>query len=59
VGHLLFARNVTQLLRDALQLKAEKPDLPPATFVERAAALEERFVASRHHPQDNGLQSDR
>jgi len=42
-GAVRFARNVTRLLRDALQLKAGKADLPPATFVERAAALEERL----------------
>jgi len=42
-GAVRFARNVTQLLRDALQLKAGKADLPPATFVEQAAALEERL----------------
>jgi hypothetical protein len=39
---------VTQLLRDTLQLKAEKPDWPPATFVERAAALEERLDPLSH-----------
>jgi transposase len=47
-GAVRFARNVTQLLRDALQLKAEKPDLPAATFVERAAALEERLDQLSH-----------
>ena len=42
-GAVRFARNVTQLLRDALQLKAEKPDVPQTTFVKRAAALENRL----------------
>ena len=42
-GAVRFARNVTQLLKDALQLKAGKADLPPAVFVEHAAALEERL----------------
>lgn len=42
-GAVRFARNVTQLLRDALQLKAEKADLPSAAFVEQAVALEERL----------------
>ena len=47
-GAVRFARNVTQLLRDALQLKTTKPDLPAATFVERAAALEERLDRLSH-----------
>jgi len=47
-GAVRFVRNVTKLLRDALQLKAEKPDLPPATFVERPAALEERLDQLSH-----------
>ena len=42
-GAVRFARNVTQLLKDALRLKRGKADLPPAVFVERAAALEERL----------------
>lgn len=42
-GAVRFARNVTQLLRDALQLKAEKTDLPSAAFIEQATALEERL----------------
>jgi transposase len=42
-GAVRFARNVTALLRKALQLKAEKPDLPEKTFTERATALEERL----------------
>ena len=42
-GAVRFARNVTQLLKDALQLKAGKAELPPAVFVEHAAALEERL----------------
>ena len=47
-GAVRFARDVTKLLRDALQLKAEKPDLPPETFAERAAALEERLDQLSH-----------
>jgi hypothetical protein len=42
-GAVRFARNVTRLLQAALQLKAGKAALPPATFIERAAALEERL----------------
>jgi len=42
-GAVRFARNVTQLLRDALQLKAEKADLPPETFAVQATALEKRL----------------
>jgi len=42
-GAVRFARNVTRLLRDALQLQAGKAALPPTTFVERAAVLEERL----------------
>ena len=42
-GAVRFARNVTKLLKDALQLKAEKADLPLAAFAEQAVALEERM----------------
>ena len=42
-GAVRFARDVTALLREALQLKAEKPELPAAAFAERAARLEERL----------------
>jgi transposase len=42
-GAVRFARDVTALLRDALQLKTEKPQLPAAVFAERAATLEERL----------------
>jgi len=42
-GAVRFARNVTALLREAIQLKAEKPDLSAETFAERAAALEQRL----------------
>jgi hypothetical protein len=42
-GAVRFARNVTKLLREALQLKVDKPDLPPATFAEQAKALEKRL----------------
>lgn len=42
-GAVRFARNVTALLREALRLKAEKPDLTEKTFIEQATALEERL----------------
>jgi hypothetical protein len=42
-GAVRFARNVTALLREALQLKAEKVELPVETFTERAAVLEARL----------------
>jgi transposase len=42
-GAVRFARNVSALLREALQLKAEKTDLSAQTFAERAAALEKRL----------------
>ena len=42
-GAVRFARNVTALLREALRLKAEKPDLPAEIFAERAVGLEERL----------------
>jgi transposase len=42
-GAVRFARDVTVLLRETLQLKAEKPHLPAQTFAEQAAALEERL----------------
>jgi len=42
-GAVRFARNVTALLREALRLKAEKPELPGETFTEQAAVLEERL----------------
>jgi transposase len=42
-GAVRFARNITDLLREALQLKAEKPALPEKVFIERATALEERL----------------
>ncbi len=42
-GAVRFARDVTVLLREALALKAEKPDLDPTTFSQRAADLEERL----------------
>ncbi len=40
-----FARDVATLLRDALTLHHEKPNLDLQTFVERAAALESRLDA--------------
>jgi transposase len=42
-GAVRFARHVTAVLREALQLKAEKPTLPAETFAQRATALEERL----------------
>ena len=47
-GAVRFARNVTQLLQDALRLKAGKGDLPPTAFVEQSAALEERLDTLCH-----------
>ena len=46
-GHEVVLRmlNVTALLREALQLKAEKADLPAEVFEERAAGLERRLDA--------------
>ncbi len=54
-GAVRFARDVTALLREALQLKVEKPNLPPETFAERAAALEQRLdrlIDERRHFSD-------
>ncbi len=42
-GAVRFARDVTALLREALRLKAEKSDLDPTTFRQRAADLEDRL----------------
>jgi len=42
-GAVRFAREVTALLREGLELKAAKPQLPPETFAERAAVLEQRL----------------
>ena len=42
-GAVRFTRDVTVLLREALVLKKEKPDLDPTTFAQRAAALEDRL----------------
>jgi transposase len=47
-GAVRFARQVTALLREAIQLKAEKPDLPSDVFAERAALLEQRLDALIH-----------
>jgi len=41
-----FAREVTDLLREALALKTEKPTLDTETFAQRASALETRLDAS-------------
>jgi transposase len=40
---LHFARQMTVLLQEAIQLKAEKPSLDPFTFAQRARALEARL----------------
>jgi hypothetical protein len=40
---LHFARQMTAVLQEALQLKAEKPNLDPFTFAQRAQALETRL----------------
>lgn len=47
-GAVRFARNVAALLREAIQLKAEKADLSAEVFTERAAALEEQLDALIH-----------
>ena len=56
-GAVRFTRNVTSLLRDALQLRGETPGLPRATFAERAAALKEgqlSYECRRFTDPDNG-----
>jgi transposase len=40
---LHFARQMTALLQEAIRLKAEKPNLDPFTFANRARALETRL----------------
>ena len=40
---LQFARQITALLQEALQLKTEKPNLDPFTFAQRARTLETRL----------------
>lgn len=50
-----FAQQATALLQDALRLKAEKPNLDPFTFANRARALETRLdslIASRRRFSD-------
>ncbi len=42
-GAVRFARNVTALLQEALQLKADKPSIAADAFSQRAAELEERL----------------
>ena len=42
-GAVRFARDVMALLREALALKKEKPDLDLTTFTQRATALEDRL----------------
>ena len=44
-GAVRFARDVTALLRHALALKAEKPNLSPDLFAQRAATLEAELDA--------------
>lgn len=44
-GAVRFAREVTVLLREATQLKADKPTISPALFASRAQALERRLDA--------------
>jgi transposase len=44
-GAVRFARDVTAVLQGALALKAEKPNLSPAVFAQRAAALEAELDA--------------
>jgi transposase len=44
-GAVRFAQDVTALLQSALALKAEKPNLSPALFAQRAAALEAKLEA--------------
>lgn len=44
-GAVRFARDVTAVLRAALQLRDHKPSLPPADFAAQAAALEARLDA--------------
>lgn len=54
-GAIRFAREVTALLREALALKAEKPNLLQETFAERAAALEcrlDRLIDKRRRFSD-------
>ncbi len=47
-GAVRFARQVTALLREALQLKAEKSTLPAETFARRTATLEKRLEQLIH-----------
>jgi transposase len=50
-----FARDGTALLQAALQLKADKPSLDPASFAQRAQALEtqlDALISRRHNLKD-------
>jgi transposase len=50
-----FARDGTALLKAALKLKAEKPNLGPAIFAQRAQALEtqlDALISRRHNLKD-------
>jgi len=52
---LQFARQMTTLLRTAMQLKVEKPSLDPFTFAQRAQALEnqlDRLISLRRRLSD-------
>lgn len=52
---LQFAQQMTALLREAMQLKVEKPSLDPFTFAQRAQALENQLdllIATRRRLTD-------
>ncbi len=52
---LQFARQMDRLLREALQLKQEKPSLDPFTFAQRAAEVEsqlDQLIATRRRLRD-------
>ena len=52
-----FARDGTAVLQAALKLKAEKPGLDPATFAQRAQALEtqlDALISKRRNLKDRG-----
>lgn len=52
-----FARDGTAVLQAALKLKAEKPGLDPATFAQRAQALEtqlDALISRRRNLKDRG-----
>ena len=47
-GAVRFSRNVTVLLREAIQLKGEKAKLSPEAYTERTTELEQRLDALIH-----------